>query len=116
MKKIFLGFIAGLFVSLIIYFIWAIYQINTFNSKVSPSFEKAFGKESVERTITSQLDRAEQLMKEALLAHENGREKEKCQKWKELIRIYNNLANYYKTEDWYSDVKEMRADYEKSCQ
>ncbi len=111
MKKIFLGFIAGLFISLIIYFVWVIYQINTFDSKLPPAFRK----ESVERSIKSELDRADQLMKEALLAHENGREKEKCQKWNDVIRIYHTLANYYKTEDWYSDVKDMKAKYEKSC-
>ncbi len=36
MKKTLLGFFGGLFVALIIYIVWAVYSINTFESSLPP--------------------------------------------------------------------------------
>jgi hypothetical protein len=109
MKKVLLGFFGGLFIALIIYIIWAVYSINNFDSKLPPGLRQ----ENIERSILDEFERANNLMKAALIAHKNGDDKEKCKLAEQSIKIFRNLSNFDKS--WKAGVEEMEAEYKKIC-
>ena len=113
MKKILLGFFGGLFIALIVYISWTVYTVKNIESKLPPGLRQ----EVTDQIYLEQLNEGSKLIEAAVIEHENGNAKEKCNKFEKGRKILRNLSDYEKSRfgkeiAWDSKLEET---FKKAC-